>query len=216
MFDRRLIPPGINDERTRALMDAFDHASSLFDFSKLLMRNSSEIPDNMLELAIHDYSLKEFIPPDGLPVDAARRLIDKAWELHEKQGTDEGVQLGQSLLGATASITHWWQLHPKGAHDTQNVTVWFDRLLIDGATVYDQQHQDMARNMVHATKRWSQDTAVGFGVKTATKLHIGAISSYGGRFVAALPGPDPELHEVIEFVAAASVYGGTFKAGMEI
>lgn len=216
MFDRHLIPPGINDERTRAIMDAFSHAASLFDFSKLLMRNSSEIPDNMLELAIHDFSLNEFVPPDGLPVEAARRLIDAAWPLHEKQGTDEGVHLGQSLLGTTVTIEHWWQMEPEGAHDTQKVTVWFDGALLEGGTPVDSQHQSMARQMVHATKRWSQDTALGFGINATITNYVGAFSSFGGLFTAAMPNDNPTPKSAIEYVAVVSAFGGTFTAGMEI
>ena len=67
VFPESLIPPGINDERTRALLGAFEAMAGEFDFTRLLMRNASEIPDEALEIAIHDFSLAEFIAADGLP-----------------------------------------------------------------------------------------------------------------------------------------------------
>ena len=212
--DQRLIPPGINDERTRALWDAFAHAASEFDFSKLLMRNADEIPDNMLELALHDFSLSEFVAPDGLPIDAARRLIDQAWELHEKQGTDGGMQLGQALLGTSVSINHWWQQNPEPFHDTQIVTVWFETLLVDDTVIADAQHQAMARQLIDATKRWSQDIAVVFGVRALASQFIGAFSLDAGRYTAALPDDDPVAYSVPVYAAALALNAGTYTAAI--
>ena len=212
--DYRLIPPGIQDERSRAILDAFIHGANQFDFSKLLMRNSAEIPDDMLSLAIHDFSLSEFIGPDGIPVDAARRLIDQAWTLHEKQGTDEGMKLGQSLLGTTMTITHWWQENPEAAHDTQKVTVWFEGLLVDGGTIADAKHQKMVLQLIDVTKRWSQDTAVSFGVRSNVSLYMGAIGMHGARYTAALPADDLEADPVSVYVAAFGLAGGFYQASL--
>ena len=178
-FSHKLIPPGINDERTRALVDAFAHAASEFDFTKLLMRNSAEILDDMLELAIHDYSLSEFIGPDGLPTDIVRGLIDRAWMLHEKQGTDEGVMLGQSLIGYSPVIKHWWQEEPKGLHDTHKMTVYVTRQHFDDEPdLLNAKAQRAALKMNDATKRWSQDTDLHLGVGGIG--HVGAASAQTG------------------------------------
>lgn len=173
IFPEKLIPPGINDERTRAVLAAFEAMANEFDFRALLMRNSSEIPDEALPLAIHDFSLEEFIPADGLPPRVIGRLIDRAWELHEAQGTDGGVQLGLSLLGIVPEILHWWQQKPQGHHDTHRLTVFVNELLFEGEdAILGRKTQTAAHTMVDATKRWSQDTDFRTGIRQSDDLGV--------------------------------------------
>lgn len=215
-FPQTLIPPGINDERSRSLLKLFSAMAEEFDFSSLLMRNSSEMRDDVLELAVHDFSLDEFIGPDGVPPIVARRLIDRAWELHEKQGRDEGVIAGQDVLGSAVSIEHWWQQEPKGPHDTQKVTVFFDEPLFEDSQLGDEKYRQAAQKFIDATKRWSQDTATRFGVQTSSTNYLGVISSTGGRYVAMLPVDDPAPIPSEQFVAVASASGGIYQASLEV
>lgn len=174
-IENRIIPPGINDERTRAMLGAFVHAASQFDFSKLLMRNGAEIPDNMLELAIHDYSLSEFIGEDGLPAAQARELVDNAWPLHEWQGTDKGVRMALDLIKFRPEITHWWQQVPEGAHDTHNLTVYVnDHLFADESTLLNAKAQRTALHMNNAAKRFSQATSFRLGIGVDNSIGIAA------------------------------------------
>jgi phage tail P2-like protein len=215
-FSHKLIPPGINDQRTRSLLDAFCFAASQLDFSSLLMRNASEIPDDMLELALHDFSLAEFVSPSGLPVEAARRLIDQSWPLHEKKGTDDGMRLGLSLLGTRLEIKHWWQEQPPAAHDTQKVTVWFSDQLFEDSTIADGEHQSVAWQIVAATKRWSQDTVVSFGVVSLVDLFVGAFAVGAGAFVAALPDDDPVASPVPVQAGVLALASGVYHSFVEV
>ncbi|MCT4654349.1 MAG: phage tail protein [Cohaesibacter sp.] len=215
-FPQTLIPPGINDERSRSFLKLFSAMAEEFDFSSLLMRNSSEMKDDVLELAVHDFSLDEFIGPDGVPPIVARRLIDRAWELHEKQGRDEGVVAGQNVLGSSVAIEHWWQQDPKGPHDTQKVTIFFDEPLFEDSQLGDEKYRQAALKVIDATKRWSQDTALRFGTQTEVTHYLGVISSSAARYVAMLPADDPAPIPSKQFIAAASSAGGVFTAGFEV
>ncbi|EFO32512.1 phage tail protein I [Roseibium sp. TrichSKD4] len=215
IFPEKLIPPGINDERTRAILATFEAMANELDFRALLMRNSSEIPDEALPLAIHDFSLGEFIPADGLPPRVIGRLIDRAWELHEAQGTDGGVRLGLELLGCHADIRQWWQQEPPAHHDTHEIDIFFDEVLFEEAALGDPKHRNAADNIVDATKRWSQSTAIRYGVLTRSEGYVGAYAQTGSRYTAALPIDDPEPVPAVLLPAIACLYGGTFTASLE-
>lgn len=177
-FPETLIPPGINDERSRAMLGLFKAMAEDFDFAKLLMRNAGEIPDDALPLAVHDFSLEEFFPPDGLPVEATRKLIDRAWDLHEWQGTDRGVTLGLALLGIRPQITHWFEQEPPGHHDTHDIKVYVGQHLYEGApSILNDQTQRAALQMIDATKRWSQDTSFALGARFPDTWSVAAASS---------------------------------------
>lgn len=171
----KAIPPGINDERTRDLIAAFNAMASGLDFASLLMRSGEETPDDALPLAIHDRSLEEFMPPDGLPPVATRRLLDNAWDLHERKGTDGGVILGQELLGIHPQITQWYEQDPVGQHDTHKITVYVNEHLYEGeATLLNEKIQRASLKMIHATKRWSQESSYSLGVGFDSDLGIAA------------------------------------------
>ncbi|AEV36799.1 hypothetical protein PSE_2289 [Pseudovibrio sp. FO-BEG1] len=178
MTDRRfphtLISSSINEQRSRAFLDAFEAMAAEFDFSVLMQRDSSEISTEALPLAIHDRSLEKFIGEDGLPEEAVRRLIDQVWELHEEKGTDDGVALGLSLIGIRPHFEHWWQQEPEGPHDTHNLTVYAnEHLFEDEAVLLNEKVQRAALTMVDATKRWSQDTNFELGAEFESTLNLG-------------------------------------------
>jgi phage tail P2-like protein len=172
---QKAIPPGINDERTRVLVAAFNAMASDFDFSGLLMRTGEEIPDEALCCAVHDFSLTEFIGPDGLPAKLVRKLIDDAWPLHEQQGTDAGVKLGQELLGIGVEIEHWWQKEPQGYHDTHTITLNLgdsDAPVIEPLGL---EVQQTALKTIEATKRWSQQTDLIWQTRARMDLYVHAV-----------------------------------------
>ncbi|WP_321448405.1 phage tail protein [uncultured Cohaesibacter sp.] len=171
----KAIPPGINDDRTRTFVRAFNAMADRLDFTSLLMRTGDETSDEALPLAAHDRSLEEFLPPDGLPPEATRRLIDSAWELHERKGTDGGVILGQSLLGIQPHITQWYEQEPVGHHDTHQVTVYVnEHLYADEAMLLNEKIQRASLKMIDATKRWSQESSFALGVGLETEIGFSA------------------------------------------
>ncbi|KZL24269.1 phage tail protein [Pseudovibrio sp. WM33] len=173
-FPHTLISSSINEERSRAFLDALEAMVAEFDFSVLMQRNSDEISTEALPLAIHDRSLEEFIAEDGLPEEAVRRLIDEVWKLHEDKGTDDGVALGLSLIGIRPHFEHWWQQEPEGPHDTHKLTVYAnEHLFEDEVVLLNEKVQRAALTMVDATKRWSQDTSFELGAEFESTLNLG-------------------------------------------
>lgn len=170
-FPQTLIAPGINDERSRAILSAFEAMANAFDFSALLMRRSSEIPDEALPLAIHDFSLSEFVPEDGLPVPVIRKLIDEAWSLHEMQGTDRGVLLGQSMLGIDADVTQWWQENPPAKPHTHVIEANPPQIYEDEPG-YGEKTFRAIGHMVDVTKRWSQQSCYRLPLAGALPLRL--------------------------------------------
>ena len=162
MTDRRfpetLIPPGINDERSRAILGAFEAMAGEFDFTRLLMRRSAEMPAEVLPLAVAERSLEEFIAPDGSPEAAVRKLIDLAFVLHETKGTDAGVLSALAAFGLEADVLQWFSRSPAGPHDTHTVTVDAAQDIFGDGDLWGGRVYRQVWRIVDAMKRWSQET----------------------------------------------------------
>ena len=162
--DRRLIPPGIGDARSEAVLAAFAHGAALFDVEKLLMRRGDEMPDEALPLAIHERSLGEYIPAYGLPAGVVRGLVDGSFAIHARQGTDGGVSFALALIGARARFDHWWQQQPQGQPNTHKVTVYANRPVFDDEPVLlDEKTTGALVRSIDATRRWSQHASFVIG-----------------------------------------------------
>ena len=213
---KKLVPPGVKDERQDAFAKTLNDMLGTIDIQSLIMSDVWKVDACLLPVLVVEYSMQEFIEP-GLSDDTVRGLLANAYELHEKKGHVDGVRLGLSLLGMTAHWVQWYQQVPKATHDTHVVTVFTDEALFSPITEesVNKSHKAATR-MINATKRWSQDVALSFGVRSLVDNYVGAVSGVGGRYVAALPADDIPSYPVIEIVSAASLFGGRYTAGMEI
>ena len=177
MADRRfpqgLIPPGINDERTRALLALVEAmANEEFDFTHLLMRNAEEMVSSVLPLAVHERSLAEFLDVDGSPEPAVLNLIDQAFALHETQGTDRGVLDALDAFGVPADILQWYELNPEGPPHTHTVTAEAQDIYGDGDIWATRVNRQIWR-VVDAMKRWSQETSLRLASSQSTPAYTG-------------------------------------------
>ena len=199
--DRRLIPPGIRDARSEAVLAAFAHGAALMDFRKLLMRRGDEIPDEALPFAIHERSLGEYIPAYGLPAGMVRDLVDGSFDIHARQATEGGMAFGIELIGMTLHLARWYELTPPGPHDTYQAKVFLSGDAYGSAQVPADAMIAAAADMLDATRRWSQDMAVLFGVRATVSGPIGCVACHGGRHVAgmagAAPTPRPQIVTII-------------------
>ncbi len=212
--DPRLIPPGIRDPRSRAVLGAFVFGAKAFDFRRLLARVSVEMTTEDLPLALYERQLNDYLGPDGLPESVVRALIDNAFFVKGLEGQDEGVKLALSLLGIRAEIQHWWQVEPALPHDTQTVSVFFENLVFADAELGDETYRKAAMQVVKATKRFSQETAYRFGVMAQVNHFMGVIGSHGARYVAALPTDDPAIYPSTIISTAVSLFGGRYQAAL--
>lgn len=199
-LNARLIPPSIRDARSKAVLGVFVYGARQFDFRRLLGRASSEMTVEELPLALYERSLDRYVGPDGLPETVVRELIDHAFVVKGLEGTDQGVELALSLLGIRAEIVHWWQMEPKGLHDTHTITIFVNQHLFeDQETILNERTQRAAQTVIEATKRFSQDTTFQLGVGFDSRLGLGD----GARALAMI---DPE--------GAALVPGFEARAGL--
>ena len=211
-----LIPPGIADERSRAFLKIVQRGAALFDFRKLLMRNSSEMSDEVLELAVHDLSLGEYIPSAGVPRTVARRLIDQAWLLHESQGTEGGIDLGLAQLDMVVHLRPWNRIEPKGPHDTFEATIFADRDVYGDGSALTRIARDAGATMFRATQRHSQAGPITFGVRHRTKVRSGGLSRMSGAMRSPVLAPGDQLFTSQPRVAATGRLGGLIHTRLAI
>lgn len=211
----QLLPPGVKDERQQAYIRALDSGLKTIDIQTFIMSDADTVDAKLLPYLAREFSMQEFIEP-GLKDAAVRKLIGRSYELHSKKGYIEGVRLGLDAIGVQATWVQWWQEEPKAHHNTHKVSVFFDEILFDDSALGDHRHRNAVTRIIEAMKRWSQDVAITFGVRTKVNHYMGVIASHGARYVAALPDDDPALHPNTQFTGAASLFGGTHQAGMEV
>lgn len=159
-FGNNLIPPGINDARTRHLFSGFVAMLDAFQFADLLMQTANDMPDEVLELAVADRSLEEFIDEAGSPEGAVRNLIDNAFDLHETQGTDPGIVEALAAFGMSAEIVQWYEQSPAGPPHTHKINIDTSGDIFGDGEVFGPRTARQADRIVNAMKRWSQDSAI--------------------------------------------------------
>lgn len=176
-FPQKLIPPGINDERTRALLTLVEAmANEEFDFTHLLMRNAEEMVSSVLPLAVHERSLAEFLDVNGSPEPAVRNLIDQAFALHETQGTDRGLLDALDAFGVPADILQWFELEPEGPPHTHTITAEAQDIYGDGDIWATRVNRQIWR-VVDAMKRWSQETSLRLAATNTTPAFMAVFPS---------------------------------------
>jgi phage tail P2-like protein len=172
-FDTNLIPPSINDARIRYMFAAFDAMLSEFHFADLLMQTSNEMPDEVLELAVADRSLEEFIDEAGSPELAVRKLIDNAFALHETQGTDPGIIDALAAFGMSAEIIQWYEQNPPGPPHTHKINVDTSGDIFGDGEVFGPRTARQADRIVNAMKRWSQNSAIRLAAMKQSRTFAG-------------------------------------------
>lgn len=167
----QLVSPGVRDERQVTFAQMIDGTLREIDLNSFVMTNAQTVDARLLPALVREFSVEEFVSPD-LPESVVRDLIDNAYELHAKKGYIEGVRLGLSLLGMSASWQQWWQQDPIGPHNTHIVTIEIDRLVFEGSeTLLDERLVNAAYQMIDAMKRWSQEIALRLAAKARSSVY---------------------------------------------
>lgn len=214
-INSNLIPPAINDERNRALVGVFGEELADFDRHDLLIQDAQTVHAALLPEMTIARAMTDFVTP-GMREDLLRNLLDRSEEIHALSGTLPGIRRALAAIGLTVTWTQWFEEEPKGPHDTHKAKVFFEQSLADGYEIGDEWHRQAVLKLIDATKRWSQDTAISFGVQASATNHVGVIASTGGRYVAALPAEEPEPIPSKQFIAVTSSVGGTYQASLEV
>lgn len=210
-----LLPNGIHDERNRAVLRTLSAEMETTEVKATLITDPYTVDAKLLPFLVMEHSLEEYLTP-GINEMSIRRLIDFAPEIHAQKGLISGVRKALSAINVSLTWIQWWETEPKGHHNTHLVGAFFDEPFLEGGQIGDERHRQAVSRIVDATKRWSQDIAISFGIRSKVESYLGVLASSGGRYVAALPGDDPTLHPSTQYTGAASLFGGTHQAGMEI
>ncbi|SMX29159.1 Phage tail protein (Tail_P2_I) [Pelagimonas phthalicica] len=116
-----LVPPGINDERQRALVQTFGEMLAELDLTKLSLVAPMTVDARALPYLVRAFSAQEFVDPN-FPEHVQRRILSEIWRLKSLQGYTAGVRLGLRLLGMQMRITQWHDMQPMGVPNTHEIT----------------------------------------------------------------------------------------------
>lgn len=170
-----LIPPGVNDRRSRAFASALSALLGEFSTSALLIQDPYAAPASLLPMMTLEAGLSQFVSP-GMREELVRELIAAAPDIHAMTGTIAGVRRALEAVGLNMQWTQWFQMSPPGPHDTHQVFVFADETIIVGEEAFSAANQAAARRLINATKRWSQDVAFSYGVRANGPTFVGALA----------------------------------------
>lgn len=183
-----LIPPGINDQRSRDFVGALDRLLSRFSTSAILVQDPMTVDRMLLPSMVVSLAMTDFMPA-GLNETATRRLLAAAPEIHKWTGTVKGARMALQAIGVKVVWQQWYQKKPvKGPHDTHVVTAYVNEQLFDDDTnLLSTRVQKAILRQLEATQRWSQDidfqigVGVASGVQAATVLQAMQVGQYGTK-----------------------------------
>lgn len=175
----RIIPPGINDERSRALIDAYSQELENVALEDLLIKDALTVDARLLPAMTVARSMSDFVYP-GIKETHLRSLLDDYHSIHAKSGYISGVRRALSAFDLDIEWVQWFNEEPKAPHNTHKVNVFFNDILVEGNALASSDETNLVLRLIHLTQRWSQDVAVTFSVLTKGSIKIGAISHVGG------------------------------------
>lgn len=176
-----LIPPGINDERSRALMSAFSEELEAIDNQALLIQDALTVDERLLPEMTVARAMSSFIMPN-MRQELVRQLLDNAHEIHENSGYIHGTRFALDLLGVRIRWTQWHNETPPAYHDTHKVRVFLNSSLIEDVSPLDPENQQAIARLIEVTKRKSQDLDVFYGLDSRIKVYTG-VAHVKGRTV---------------------------------
>ncbi|MCA1492691.1 phage tail protein I [Ensifer sp. NBAIM29] len=167
-----IVPPGVNDERSRDFAAAFGSILSSFSTSALMIQDPLTVDAALLPIMTVELGMTEFMTP-GLREVHVRELLARAPEIHAWTGTVYGTRRALGALGVTVDWTQWWQKEPKGQHDTHEVIAYVNEHLIEGETaLLNEATQHAIKRIIEVTQRWSQEISflIGVGLRSSAGL----------------------------------------------
>lgn len=173
-----LVPPGVNDQRSRDFISALNAVLAEFKPSALMIQNAATVPSALLPTMVIEAGLSEFVS-SNMREQLLRSLITHAPEIHARTGTVGGIKLALEAIGVSARWTQWWQEEPKAHHNTHKVVLFLSDTVINSHAPLDIANQRASARVINATKRWSQDIAIQYGLRGISNVYVGASSRCG-------------------------------------
>lgn len=178
-LDRRLVPPGVADERGRAFMGLIARALADRDPNRLRLTDYSKVDARLLPALVRQFSLQEFMF-DGVTEEMVRDFLSNAVPLHQQKGTVPGIRFGLSLIGMRLEFRDWADQDPQGPPNTYTARAFVDDALWQSGSTLAPRVRSAARRMVNSMKRWSQEGSLTFGMSAQATMRIGAHGRIGG------------------------------------
>jgi phage tail P2-like protein len=195
--------PGVNDQRSRAFSNALSEGLAEFQPSVLVIQDPLTVPSSLLPIMVVEAGMTDFVSLN-MREDLIRALIDAAPDIHAMTGTVAGVRRALNAIGISARWTQWWQEKPKAHHNTHKVVLFLTDTVINGHAPLDLPNQVAAARVIAATKRWSQDIAVQYGMRGEATVYAGAASRRGRTVRINAPQLDDERFSIPSFAGAGA------------
>lgn len=168
----RLIPAGINDERSRAFVRAFSDEIEAVDMQSLLVQDALTVDERLLPAMTVARAMTGFMMPN-MKQKFIRQLLANYHQIHENSGYIYGTRIALLSLGIAVEWTQWHNEIPMGPHDTHKVVVYInENLFEDDENLFSAQNQTAIRRAIDQTQRWSQDVAFSLGVLLRQKIGL--------------------------------------------
>lgn len=198
-----LVPPGVSDARNRDFIAALSQRLAEFRPSALVVQDAHTAPSTLLPIMVIEAGLTEFVSPD-MREDLLRDMIAAAPDIHAMTGTVAGVRRALETIGVTARWTQWFEEEPPAHHDTHKVVLYLADTVINGRAPLDPVNQRAAARVMNATKRWSQDIAVQYGIRGRATLLPGAAARNGRTVRIMAPRLGDETYTIQSYAGAGA------------
>lgn len=177
-IDHRLVPPGVADERGRALIRTL--AAAIDETPPDALRHDWATCDaRLLPAGVRGLGLQDLMF-DGITEPIVRRFLANADALKSLAGSLPGIRFAIDLLGLSVRWRSWHAAVPRGPHDTYTARVYLDDILGEGEALAPRTRR-AAITMIDAQKRWSQSGAETFALRDRAPMRMGAIVRARGR-----------------------------------
>lgn len=175
-----LVPPGVNDARSRAFAAAFGEVLAEFSTASLVIQDAWTVDARLLPAMVVEAGMSDYVSP-GMREEHVRALIDDAPAIHALAGLVVGVRRAFAALGVTLEWRQWYLAAPKGAPNTHVVTAYAgDTILAGEEMLFSAASQAALTRIMHAAQRWSQGIDFRVGLRTqAAGAMIGCITLGG-------------------------------------
>lgn len=214
-----LIPRGVNDERSRTMIKIASDQLDGFDNHDLLFVDAQKVDAQFLPAMAVARTMSDFILP-GLSEQSVRNLLSDYRNIHAQSGYISGVRRALGAVGISVNWKQWWEMEPKGPHNTHNVTVQVNELVFaDEPVILNERVQQLSLHFINLTSRWSQDVnfklAAGYKGTFSVANAARALAFKRDGIVAGRPNAFTALCGVANTTAAMSVQCETVVAGRD-
>jgi P2-related tail formation protein len=210
----KLVPPGVNDVRSRSFLTAWGAELERIELTSLLVNDARTVDAKLLPAMAVARTMTDFIVP-GMKEAGVRKLLHNFREIHSKSGYIAGTRAALSAFDLDVTWIQWHEEEPPAPHDTHRVQVFFNDTMVEENALGSLEERSNVERLIHLTQRWSQSVSVTFGFQTKPDLHIGCFPRHSALFIGGLPDEDQPSEPVTAFISPFPTASALYQGGME-